>query len=60
MRVNKREIENAIRELNDVIMAFSEYADSLRSVRETLEKILEGPEKNTRQGAKHERKTDHL
>jgi hypothetical protein len=40
MRVKKREIENAIQELNDVIMDFAIYTDSLRAVRETLESIL--------------------
>jgi NTP pyrophosphatase (non-canonical NTP hydrolase) len=41
MRIKKREIENAIQELNDVIMDLAIYADSLRSVRETLESILD-------------------
>jgi hypothetical protein len=40
MRIKKREIKNAIQELNDVIMDFAIYADSLRSVRKTLESIL--------------------
>jgi hypothetical protein len=44
MRVKKREIENAIQELNNVIMDFAIYTDSLRSVRETLESILEDSE----------------
>jgi allophanate hydrolase subunit 1 len=44
MLVEKREIENAIQELNDVIMDFAIYQDSLQSVRETLEKIIEESE----------------
>jgi hypothetical protein len=45
MRVKKREIENAIQELNNVIADIAIYADSLKVVRETLEKFLYVPER---------------
>jgi hypothetical protein len=43
MRVSNREIESAIQELNNVIMDLVIYSDSLRAVRDTLEKLIRVP-----------------